>query len=140
MFADIFRVMLDAFSRRHEGQKIYLRQEAAQRWIGWRDQVLRGERPHSGHTQQLNNCDAQLRVVSANTSEGPPGNRILTLTRNSQPSQTILSIPICDPMTIRWGGGLMKIPVFDTSKDGSEPGAESNTAGLKEAMGADQRK
>jgi hypothetical protein len=56
--------MLDAFSRRHEGQKIYLRQLAAQRWIGWRDQVLQGGRPHTGNTEQLEACDAQLRVVS----------------------------------------------------------------------------
>jgi hypothetical protein len=58
------RVHLDAFSRRHEAQKIYLRQAAAQRWIGYRDQVLQGERPHTGHTEQLNACDVQLRAVS----------------------------------------------------------------------------
>ena len=57
------RVMLDAYSRRHEAQKIYLRQGAVQRWIGWRDQVLQGQRPHAGHTEQLAACDAQLRVV-----------------------------------------------------------------------------
>lgn len=56
--------MLDAFSRRHEGQKIYLRQVAAQHWVEWRDNVLQGQRPHSGHTEQLAACDAQLRVVS----------------------------------------------------------------------------
>ncbi|KAA8569493.1 hypothetical protein EYC84_001121 [Monilinia fructicola] len=56
------RVLLDAFSRRHEAQKIYLRQGAAQRWITYRDQVLQGERPHTGHTDQLNACDAQLRA------------------------------------------------------------------------------
>jgi hypothetical protein len=56
--------MLDAYARRHEGQKIYLRQQAAQRWISWRDQVLQGQRPHAGHTAQLAACDAQLRVVS----------------------------------------------------------------------------
>lgn len=56
--------MLDAYSRRHEGQKIYLRQLAAQRWIGWRSQILQGQRPHSGHREQLAACDAQLRVVS----------------------------------------------------------------------------
>jgi len=59
------RVMLDAYARRHEGQKIYLRQAAAQRWIGWRDEVLQGQRPHTGHTSQLDACDAQLRVVSS---------------------------------------------------------------------------
>ena len=56
--------MLDAYARRHEGQKIYLRQQTAQRWISWRDQVLQGQLPHAGHTEQLAACDAQLRVVS----------------------------------------------------------------------------
>jgi hypothetical protein len=56
--------MLDAYSRRHEAQKIYLRQGAVQRWVGWREQVLQGQRPHTGHTERLAACDAQLRVVS----------------------------------------------------------------------------
>jgi len=58
------RVLLDAYSRRHEAQKIYLRQTAAQNWIGWRDNVLSGQRPHSGHTAGLAACDASLRAVS----------------------------------------------------------------------------
>jgi hypothetical protein len=58
------RVNLDAFARRHEGQKIYLRQSAAQRWIDWRDQILMGGRPHSGNQTQLRAVDQQLRVVS----------------------------------------------------------------------------
>ncbi|KAM3075112.1 hypothetical protein ACMFMG_007431 [Clarireedia jacksonii] len=60
--AELQQVHLDAFSRRHEAQKIYLRQAAAQRWIGYRDQVLQGERPHAGHTEQLTACDVQLRA------------------------------------------------------------------------------
>ncbi|KAF7908512.1 uncharacterized protein EAF01_004267 [Botrytis porri] len=60
--AELQQVLLDAFSRRHEAQKIYLRQGAAQRWIGYRDQVLQGQRPHTGHTDQLNACDVQLRA------------------------------------------------------------------------------
>lgn len=60
----IVRVLLDAYSRRHEAQKIYLRQLAAQRWISWRDQVLQGQRPHAGHTEHLAAVDQQLRVVS----------------------------------------------------------------------------
>jgi len=59
--AELLQVMLDSYSRRHEAQKIYLRQQAAQRWIGYRDQVLNGERPHAGHNEQLAACDAQLR-------------------------------------------------------------------------------
>lgn len=58
------RVHLDAYARRHEGQKIYLRQAAAQRWIEWRAQILMGGRPHSGNQPQLRACDQQLRAVS----------------------------------------------------------------------------
>jgi hypothetical protein len=57
------RVLLDAYARRHEGQKIYLRQAAAQRWVDWRDQILMGGRPHSGNQQQLRVVDQQLRAV-----------------------------------------------------------------------------
>lgn len=57
-------VLLDAYARRHEGQKIYLRQAAAQRWIEWREQILMGGRPHSGNHSQLRGCDQQLRSVS----------------------------------------------------------------------------
>lgn len=56
--------MLDAFARRHEGQKIYLRQAAALRWVEWRDSVLASHRPHSGNASQLASCDTQLRTVS----------------------------------------------------------------------------
>lgn len=54
--------MLDAYSRRHEAQKIWLRQGSAQRWISWRDQVLRGQRPHAGHAANLAACDQALRA------------------------------------------------------------------------------
>lgn len=63
--AELQQVMLDAYSRRHEGQKIYLRQLAAQQWVGWRDQVLAGGRPHTGNQAQLDACDAQLRAELA---------------------------------------------------------------------------
>ncbi|TAQ89420.1 hypothetical protein B7494_g2283 [Chlorociboria aeruginascens] len=59
--AELQQVMLDAYSRRHEGQKIYLRQAAAQRWVGYRDQILQGQRPQSSHTEQLAECDTYLR-------------------------------------------------------------------------------
>lgn len=61
---DLCRVLLDAYSRRHEGQKIYLRQGAAQRWIEWRDQVLQGARPTGRNRSQLQACDYQLRTVN----------------------------------------------------------------------------
>ncbi|RDL37521.1 Uncharacterized protein BP5553_04954 [Venustampulla echinocandica] len=67
--AELQQVMLDAFARRHEGQKIYLRQAAAQRWVSWRDQILQGGRPHSGNTSQLASCDVQLRVELADITD-----------------------------------------------------------------------
>lgn len=65
--AELQQVLLDAYSRRHEAQKIYLRQQAAQRWISWREQVLQGQRPQPGNSEQLNACDRQLRMVSTNS-------------------------------------------------------------------------
>ncbi|EMR64061.1 hypothetical protein MGN70_007661 [Eutypa lata] len=59
--AELQQVLLDAYARRHEAQKIYLRQAAAQRWIEYRDQVLQGQRPSSSHRRQLRACDEQLR-------------------------------------------------------------------------------
>ncbi|KAI1331839.1 hypothetical protein F5Y16DRAFT_359377 [Xylariaceae sp. FL0255] len=58
---ELKQVLLDAYARRHEGQKIYLRQAAAQRWIEYRDSVLQGQRPTSSHRRQLRACDEQLR-------------------------------------------------------------------------------
>ena len=59
------RVLLDAYARRHEGQKIYLRQAAANRWIERREQILGGHRPNSGNSSALRANDQQLRAVSA---------------------------------------------------------------------------
>ncbi|KAH6652897.1 hypothetical protein BKA67DRAFT_536606 [Truncatella angustata] len=59
--AELKQVTLDAFTRRHEGQKIYLRQAAAQRWLQYREQVLQGGRPSSSNRRQLRACDEQLR-------------------------------------------------------------------------------
>ncbi|KAK4121263.1 hypothetical protein N657DRAFT_635850 [Parathielavia appendiculata] len=63
--AELKQVHLDAYARRHEGQKIYLRQTAAQRWIEWRDQILMGGRPHSGNQAHLRALDQQLRAELA---------------------------------------------------------------------------
>ncbi|PSS27531.1 hypothetical protein M430DRAFT_55038 [Amorphotheca resinae ATCC 22711] len=63
--AELQQVLPDAYARRHEAQKIYLRQAAAQRWIDWRDQILQGQRPHAGHSEQLAACDAQLEAELA---------------------------------------------------------------------------
>jgi hypothetical protein len=59
--AELKQVLLDAYARRHVGQKIYLRQAAAQRWIEYRDQVLQGHRPSSSNRRQLRAVDEQLR-------------------------------------------------------------------------------
>lgn len=69
--AELQQVLLDAYARRHEGQKIYLRQAAAQRWIEWRDSVLQGTRPSSRTQSHLRACDQQLRAeLQAITDEG----------------------------------------------------------------------
>ncbi|KAH7193613.1 uncharacterized protein B0J16DRAFT_82794 [Fusarium flagelliforme] len=62
MKAELKQVLLDAYSRRHEGQKIYLRQAAAQRWVEYRKQVLQGGVPNSRNQSQLQACDRQLRA------------------------------------------------------------------------------
>ncbi|KAL7895671.1 hypothetical protein HDV64DRAFT_73427 [Trichoderma sp. TUCIM 5745] len=62
--AELQQILLDAYARRHEGQKILLRQAAAQRWIEYRDQILQGQRPHPGNHAQLQAIDIQLRAVS----------------------------------------------------------------------------
>ena len=56
--------MLDAFARRHEGHKIYLRQAAANRWVERRAQILNGDRPNSSNRSALRANDQQLRAVS----------------------------------------------------------------------------
>ncbi|KEY66093.1 hypothetical protein S40285_04099 [Stachybotrys chlorohalonatus IBT 40285] len=67
--AELKQIHLDAYSRRHEGQKIYLRQAAAQRWIKYREQVLQGDRPSSRNRSPLRACDNQLRAELAAVSD-----------------------------------------------------------------------
>ncbi|KAL7973975.1 hypothetical protein HDV63DRAFT_204022 [Trichoderma sp. SZMC 28014] len=68
--AELQQILLDAYARRHEGQKILLRQAAAQRWIEYRDQILQGQRPHPGNHAQLQAIDIQLRAeLTAITDE-----------------------------------------------------------------------
>ncbi|KAI5861251.1 hypothetical protein GGS23DRAFT_159810 [Durotheca rogersii] len=59
--AELKQILLDAYSRRHEAQKIYLRQAAAQRWVEYREQVLQGQRPNAANRRQLRTVDEQLR-------------------------------------------------------------------------------
>ncbi|OAQ70685.2 hypothetical protein VFPPC_03120 [Pochonia chlamydosporia 170] len=67
--AELKQVLLDAFSRRHEGQKIYMRQCAAQRWLEYRDLILQGQRPQQASQQQLHACDRQLRAELASITD-----------------------------------------------------------------------
>ncbi|KAH7026215.1 uncharacterized protein B0I36DRAFT_365812 [Microdochium trichocladiopsis] len=60
--AELRQILLDAFARRHVGQKIYLRQAAAQRWIQYREQVLQTEQSSSARRRGLKACDDQLRL------------------------------------------------------------------------------
>lgn len=65
-FIIVFRVLLDAYARRHEAQKIYMRQIAAQRCILARKQVLDATgSPNASNEQQLYACDVQMQQVSA---------------------------------------------------------------------------
>lgn len=69
--AELKQVLLDAYARRHEGQKIYLRQAAAQRWIEYRAQTLQSGQSPSRIASQLRACDQQLRTeIAAVTDEG----------------------------------------------------------------------
>ncbi|KAI1492518.1 hypothetical protein F5X96DRAFT_370839 [Biscogniauxia mediterranea] len=67
--AELRQVLLDAFARRHEAQKIYLRQAAAQQWVELREQVLQGQRPTSAHQRQLRACDDRLRQELAQITD-----------------------------------------------------------------------
>ncbi|KND86677.1 hypothetical protein TOPH_08699, partial [Tolypocladium ophioglossoides CBS 100239] len=67
--AELKQVLLDAFSRRHQGQKIYMRQGAAQRWVEFRDHILQGQRPYPAVQPQLQACDHQLRVELASITD-----------------------------------------------------------------------
>ena len=57
-------MLLDAYARRHEAQKIYLRQMAAQRCISARKQILDSTGgPNPSNEFQLYALDAQLQQV-----------------------------------------------------------------------------
>jgi hypothetical protein len=68
--AELTQVILDGFSRRHEAQKIWLRQSAVLRWVGWREAVLMGMRPDARHASALAACDVALRAVSVPVEGG----------------------------------------------------------------------
>ncbi|EEY14396.1 conserved hypothetical protein [Verticillium alfalfae VaMs.102] len=67
--AELKQILLDSFARRHEGQKIYLRQAAAQRWVDNRNNILQGGRPHSGNQSMVRSCDRQLRAELATITD-----------------------------------------------------------------------
>lgn len=64
LMSSLHRVLLDACSRRHEGQKILLRQQAVQRWIDCRAKVLQGGRPRPELHPHLEALDKKLAAVS----------------------------------------------------------------------------
>ena len=55
-----------------------------------------------------------------------PGWMLTLYHRSLLPSRMILSTLICDPQTTKWGAGRMRIPAYDTFRDGSEPDVESS--------------
>lgn len=58
---ELQHVLLDAYARRHEAQKIYMRQLAAQRCISARKQVLEATGgPHPSNHLRLQACNIQL--------------------------------------------------------------------------------
>lgn len=67
--AELKQVLLDSFSRRHEAQKISLRQSAAMRWVAWREGLLMGGRPEPRHGPSLASCDEALRAEFANVTD-----------------------------------------------------------------------
>ncbi|RCI12150.1 hypothetical protein L249_0960 [Ophiocordyceps polyrhachis-furcata BCC 54312] len=67
--AELKQVHLDAFSRRHQGQKIYLRQCAAMQWLENRDLLLQGRRPYPAIQPRLHACDLQLHAELAAISD-----------------------------------------------------------------------
>ncbi|KFY79166.1 hypothetical protein V499_01799 [Pseudogymnoascus sp. VKM F-103] len=75
--AELTQVLLDSFSRRHEAQKICMRQSAAMRWVAWRDSVLL--RPDPSHVPALVSGDQALRAELATVTD----ENIYNLLRNS---------------------------------------------------------
>ncbi|KHN94322.1 uncharacterized protein MAM_07851 [Metarhizium album ARSEF 1941] len=69
--AELKQVLLDAFSRRHEAQKIFMRQGAAKRWLSYRDIVLQNQHSHPAIQlqQQLDACDDELRAELASITD-----------------------------------------------------------------------
>ncbi|KKA30950.1 hypothetical protein TD95_001321 [Thielaviopsis punctulata] len=61
--AELQQIHLDAYSRRHMGQKIYLRQQAAICWIERRANILQGCKPTAATKPHLAANDQQLRNV-----------------------------------------------------------------------------
>lgn len=116
------RCYLDAFARRHEARKIYLRQTAAQRWIQWRDQVLMGGQPHSGVNSQLRSLDQQLRSVRPPFYHPfnvpvPPANT----PRTCPSSPTSTSTPSSTHPTPAWAAGRTRTRACGPSSGGSGP-------------------
>lgn len=122
------RCLLDSFARRHECQKIYLRQAAAQRWISNRDGVLQGGRPNARNQAHLMACDQQLRAVSSMAH--PPcfqelGNfpsakpQLTRLARSLRQLPTRQSTTSCRRRTSPWAAGRQRTRACGVCSDGS---------------------
>ncbi|KAH6899720.1 hypothetical protein B0T10DRAFT_554299 [Thelonectria olida] len=59
--AELKQVLLDAYARRHEAQKIYLRQAAAQEWVRRRSEIMAAGRSASKTESALRQNDRSLR-------------------------------------------------------------------------------
>lgn len=105
-------IHLDAYARRHQAQKIFLRQKAVQRWCEHRENVLRGARPHPENNAQLAGLDLQLRSVSVfNIISKRSMGLELMFYRSFQVSPMNLSTPTCSLEIINRDNGLWKIPL-----------------------------
>ncbi|ODA83652.1 hypothetical protein RJ55_02167 [Drechmeria coniospora] len=67
--AELQKVLLDAFSRRHQAQKICMRQSAAERWVQTRELILCGRQPDLTSRSLLQACDHQLQSELASISD-----------------------------------------------------------------------
>ncbi|KFZ02380.1 hypothetical protein V500_00240 [Pseudogymnoascus sp. VKM F-4518 (FW-2643)] len=76
--AELSHVLLDSFSRRHEAQKICMRQSAVMRSVAWREGVLMGIRPNATHAPALAACDQALRAVSRLVNQPAPQRQLAT--------------------------------------------------------------
>ena len=131
---ELHRVHLDAYARRHEGQKIYLRQAAAQRWIEWREQLLTSGQSHSSIASQLRAIDQQLRSVSLCSLSLVNDQHLTEQRRSWLPSPTRPSTPSSKPPISAWAAGPRRTQACALSSAGSGPAVVRRFQGLSLRM------